>query len=114
MIICQYPPTSKLEIYQRAILHFGQTPVTSLVENTEARRLCDLHYEPVLQALRILDARQHGCNQEILVELARHDGGQIQTLALGVCGSRGGGALLQLLAQPPRVEWRIDVIRLLA
>ena len=44
-------PTSKLEIYQRAILHCGQTPVTTLVENTEARRLCDLHYEPLLRGL---------------------------------------------------------------
>jgi hypothetical protein len=43
--------TSKLEIYQRAILHCKQTPVTSLSENNEARRLCDVHYEPMLQSL---------------------------------------------------------------
>lgn len=43
--------TSKLEIYQRAIVHCKQTPVTSLSENNEARRLCDLHYAPMLQSL---------------------------------------------------------------
>ena len=43
--------TSKLEIYQRAVLHCKQTPVTSLGENNEARRLCDVHYEPMLQSL---------------------------------------------------------------
>ncbi|MEO1159241.1 MAG: hypothetical protein AAFW74_02150 [Pseudomonadota bacterium] len=43
--------TTKLEIYQRAILHCKQTPVTSLGENNEARRLCDLHYAPMLQSL---------------------------------------------------------------
>ncbi len=43
--------TSKLEIYQRAILHCKQTPVTSLVEANEARRLCDVHYAPMLQCI---------------------------------------------------------------
>lgn len=43
--------TTKLEIYQRAILHCKQTPVTSLSENNEARRLCDVHYVPMLQSL---------------------------------------------------------------
>ena len=43
--------TTKLEIYQRAILHCKQTPVTSLSENNEARRLCDIHYAPMLQSL---------------------------------------------------------------
>lgn len=43
--------TSKLEIYQRAILHCKQTPVTSLDENNEARRLCDVHYAAMQQAL---------------------------------------------------------------
>ena len=43
--------TSKLEIYQRAILHCKQTPVASLSENNEARRLCDIHYGPMLQSL---------------------------------------------------------------
>ena len=41
--------TTQLEIYQRAILHCKQTPVTSLAEANEARRLCDVHYAPVLQ-----------------------------------------------------------------
>lgn len=43
--------TTKLEIYQRAILHCKQTPVTSLTENNEARRLCDVHYDATLQCL---------------------------------------------------------------
>ncbi len=43
--------TTKLEIYQRAILHCKQTPVTSLTEANEARRLCDVHYAPMLQCL---------------------------------------------------------------
>lgn len=43
--------TTKLEIYQRAILHCKQTPVTSLTENNEARRLCDVHYDAMLQGL---------------------------------------------------------------
>jgi len=43
--------TTKLEIYQRAILHCKQTPVTSLSENNEARRLCDIHYDPAVQSL---------------------------------------------------------------
>ena len=40
--------TTKLEIYQRAILHNRMTPVTSLDESVEARRLCDVHYTPML------------------------------------------------------------------
>lgn len=43
--------TSRLEIYQRAIVLCRQTPVTSLSENNEARRLCDIHYAPMLQSL---------------------------------------------------------------
>jgi len=41
--------TTKLEIYQRAILHNRMTPVTTLLEDNEARRLCDVHYAPTLQ-----------------------------------------------------------------
>ena len=43
--------TTRLEIYQRAILHCKQTPVTSLGEANEARRLCDVHYAPMLQCI---------------------------------------------------------------
>lgn len=40
--------TTKLALYQRAILHCRATPITSLSEDVEVRRLCDLHYDAVL------------------------------------------------------------------
>ena len=40
--------TTKLQLYKRAVLHCKQTPPTSLTENIEARRLCDVHYDDVV------------------------------------------------------------------
>ncbi len=60
--------TTKLEIYQRAILHCKQTPVTSLVEANEARRLCDVHYAAVLQHLMESGFWTHAMRTAELVE----------------------------------------------